>query len=251
MNYFIGDEVEGNMFILDDATPLGIEFPKAYLDVLKRNNRKVEVLDAAQLAEDLLIIADERPVTLLGRGGILVGSLLRQKGFVQPFGFVDVERRYAASNGQVEISYLLGERSGEIAPVFVDDVIASGNTLNFALRELEARGSDAWALVLSGNTRGGYREAAGSTVQNTNNVYAARQVSRRDGSKSAILSARYLLRGVRDNPGYRRYLMKYVGADGMVEVMGILRGLDLGPYEMLYAEPRRFLEAFGRRLKWP
>ncbi|MFQ5647693.1 MAG: phosphoribosyltransferase [Candidatus Aenigmatarchaeota archaeon] len=181
-------------------------------------------------------------MSVLGNGGALVYAMLSRLGFSPEYNFIGIERAYGKSNGKTDISYSITK---EVPPNsrIVDDVIASGSTVNFAIKELGINRPDMLALVMSGDTRNQYREEEGSTVRNVERVYAAKSVDYRGGFP-AIFSARFLLKKVKEGNGYRRYLSKYV--DGRVdEVAGLLKGVETGPLDLLYREPETFIKEFG------
>ncbi|MBI2578595.1 MAG: hypothetical protein HYW26_02685 [Candidatus Aenigmarchaeota archaeon] len=249
MNYFIGEKVEGSIFVLDDAKPFGIKFPDDYEKLLRKNNGTLRVIDAEELTFYLMYFMEtstgQKPVTLIGKGGALTGVLLRRRGFSKQMSFADVERTYSSDGNGTKINYRIISCDDELYPRIADDVIASGTTLNFLMRELGLRESDVYTLVLSGDTNSGWRDATGSTLANSRNVYAA-AVALRPNAKPAIFSTRYLLYGVKNNPRYRDYLAKYVGGEQNVRsILPMLREIDLSPFDLLYKEPREFLRKYG------
>ncbi len=244
MIWFIGGRDEARMFILDDASSFGISLPPELLSLLKNGNR-LKVLDARGLAEDLYIVTEntDRPVTVLGNGGALAITLLRRLGFDADYNFIGVERTYGKSRGgKAAINYEITERA-EPNQRLLDDVVASGATVNYVIRELGMRPPQLMALLISGDTRGQFREDQGSTVRGVETVYAAKSMDW-NGGYPALLSARFLLKKVRDDRGYAKYLGRYL--DGREdEVREIVQSVDLGPFELLYSDPKAFIEAFG------
>jgi len=243
----VGAEEKGRMFVLDDATPFGVRLPSDLLALLKEYNR-VKVLDAAGLAEDLYLLADrpDVPVTAVGSGAILTLALLSRMGCRPDYNIVGVERIYGKPlcNERASISFRLTQIA-KLNPRLVDDVVASGSTINYVMTELGIREPpDVLALVLSGDTRGEYREADGSTVKNVSAVYVARSVASTDGGRPAILSARFLLKKAREDASYRRYLDKYAGGRAE-ELLELVRGVDTKPFDLLYNDPIAFLKEFG------
>ncbi|MFH1294503.1 MAG: phosphoribosyltransferase [Candidatus Aenigmatarchaeota archaeon] len=239
----IGEEVESRMFILDDASPFGIDLPEDLISLLKRNN-KLKILDAEKLAEDLYLLTEEvdEPVTVLGNGGALVMALLSRLGYRPDFNLVGIERRYGNSDGRTIIDFEI-TRSADPRQRLVDDVIASAGTINYAIRELGIDEPEALALLISGDRRSQFREEYGSTVRNVSGVTAARSVCWKSGYP-AILSARFLLKKVRDDPGYGKYLSRYVNGQ-IDDVRAMVDRMDLGPFDLLYENPDGFIKQFG------
>lgn len=214
-----------------------MQIPESYLEQLGRKN-KSKVLNATALAEDLFcLISGETPVNLVGNGGVLTYVLLSKLGYKPDFSVINVKRVY--QNGKPAIYQVNGNSSSQ---VLMDDVIASGETVNSVIDRSGILNPDVYSLMISGDTRSSFREKEGSTVRNTRNVYSARIVRSENGFP-AIFSSRFLLKGVRDNPGYRSYLSKYV--DTVSSVLGALRKMDLTPFELLEREPEGFIKEYG------
>ncbi len=225
------------MFVLDDSKPFGLRIPEDYLEILKRRN-KVKVLDAGTLAEDLFILTDndKEPVTLVGNGGVLTYTLLSRLGFRPDFLLVNVRRNY--KNGSLAGYEVDGSAA---SPKFIDDVIASGGTINAVASRFGLK-PDVYSLVISGDRRGSFRQKEGSTVRNTGRIYATKVVNYENGFP-AIFSSRFLLKKVRDDRDYRAYFSKYV--EDVSPVLTMLRRMDLTPFELLEREPKQFIKEYG------
>lgn len=221
--------------MLDDGRPFGLEIPEDYLKILKKRN-KIKVLDVTTLAEDLFLLtdSDKEPVTLVGNGGVLTYTLLSRLGLRPAYSIVRVKRNYR--DGRYEVDGDLPTR------LLIDDVIASGGTVNAVVDKFNLKNPDLYSLVISGDTRGSFRQQEGSTVRNTGNVSAAKIVRYENGFP-AIFSSRFLLKKVRDDPEYRSYISKYV--DGISSVLSTLRRMDLAPFELLEREPQQFIREYG------
>lgn len=243
MSWFIGSEERSRLFILDDISPLGIELPDEMLSLLKQYN-KTKILDSESLAEDLYLLAEgDDPVTVLGNGGALTYVLLSRIGYRPDYSFVGMKRSYGKRrSGKTDIKYDITP-NGKAWDRILDDVVAGGGTVNFAIRELGLNKPEMLLLVLSGEKRGEFRCKEGSTISNVDRVVSPVSVRYNRGFP-AIFSARYLLKKVPDDRGSRRYLSKYIG--GRVdEFVGIAEGVDIEPLDMLYRDPDLFIKEFG------
>lgn len=238
MNAFIGDTEYGEVFILDDAEPFGISIPKAYVGLLKEQN-KVKILRAEELAEDLFILTNgETRATAVGSGGIVVYALLKRLGYDADFSLVKMRRKY--QRGELD-GYVI--ENGSANDVLLDDVIGSGGTLAYLSQFYGLASPSVYCLVISGRLSGAYREKDGSTVKNIGSVYASREVKRGDGGFPAIFSSRFLLKRVREDYDYRKYMSKYIS--DVLRVSGLIKDMDLSPFDMLEKEPLQFIEEYG------
>lgn len=238
MSAFIGDTEYGELFILDDAEPFGISIPKAYVGLLKERN-KVKIMRAEELAEDLFVLAgNEDKITAVGSGGVIVYTLLRRLGYDADPSLVRMKRKYM--KGELDGYEIEG---GNATGVLVDDVIGSGGTLAYLSQFYGLESPSAYCLVLSGRLGGIYREKDGSTVKNIGSVCASREVKRGDGGFPAIFSSRFLLKRVREDYDYRKYLSRYVS--DISRVAGLINDIDLSPFELLEKEPQQFIKEYG------
>lgn len=249
MSWFIGEELQGRMFLMDDCTPFGIEFPEEYLRLLKKYNKDVRVFDANELAEDLAILSDvQEPVTLLGKGGALAYALLSRSGFRPDFCLADIQRFYEKTKGEkkARIRYEMLSIPEKPGNTVIDDVIASGETFGFAAYKMGLQEPDAMVMIISGDKRGGGRTKEGSTVNMVKDAYASRMASSTSGFP-AIFSFRAMLRGLKYDAKYRSWFCgKYAGGNEAA-LRSVLNGVSTEPFELLYREPMQFIKEFGGR----
>ena len=231
------------MFVLDDVSPFGIELPDGMLSLLKQYNR-TKILNSESLAEDLCILSDgDYPVTVLGNGGALTYALLSRIGYNPEYSYVGMRRTYGRKkDGSIDIRYKM-TRNSRAWNRILDDIVAGGGTVNFAINEMGLDRPEVMLLVLSGENRGEFRCKEGSTVRNVGRVISSVSVKYNSGFP-AIFSARYLLKKVPEDPGSRKYLSKYVG--GRVdEFVDIAERIDIEPLDILYNDPDLFIKEFG------
>ena len=237
--------------MLDDASPFGIDMPNAYLDLLRENNESLELLDAEKLASELAEIANStqyvtQEMYMPGSGGVLTAALLARYGFRPKTTRINVKRNYIVNPGEKRptIKYEIeSPMDKKECCVIVDDIIASGGTINALINYSGVTKADVYTLLLSGKTRGEFRCKDGSTVKGVETLRTAQVVDWEKGMP-AILSFRFLLEKARTSKNYVEYISKYTGGD-MQQIVDIISKVDTGPFELLFSRPDDFFRRFG------
>lgn len=230
------EEVSGDLFILDDVSPLGINLSKAFFDSFCKAG-KVTVFNAEELASELVnITASDNPL-LVGSGAVLAYTLMSRYGFRRDLAIVSVKRTYETVEGdkrpriKFEIS---GDLQGRTE--CLDDIIASGATINQIGNNLTLS-----TLLTSNQTRGEYRTKQGSTIKNVSKLFTAQRVNSPRGFP-AIFSTRFLVGQVPTNIAYQNYVSKY--AD-ITLLLAAISQTDIAPLKELYTNPREFIRRYG------
>ncbi len=230
------EEILADLFILDDASPLGIVLPSELVDLFR--NRRICVLDAEDLARELsYLIKDFKDPLLVGGGGILTYTFLTRFGYKEDAKIIEVSRKYLYEEVDKTpriIFEINGNQEGRTN--CIDDIIASGATISQLGQNLRCI-----TLLLSSQARGKYRKKEGSTVINVDELFTAQRVNC-DKGFPAIFSSRFLIKQIRDNPDYLRYVSKYTDPNTLLT---IVKELDKKPFDMLYEDPNKFIKTYG------
>ncbi|MBU0898186.1 MAG: phosphoribosyltransferase domain-containing protein [Nanoarchaeota archaeon] len=231
------------MFILDEARPFGIEIPGKCKSALKKYNG-LKIIDSEDLADDLFLFLDDyaknKKLYLVGSGGVIAYTLMSRLGLKNDYEIIDVNRLYKSGN---LVDFKMDKKIDISDGILIDDVIASGETLNFVIRESNSFMSDAACLIISGDIRSGYRQEERSTVSNIRNVICPQKVDYKRGFP-AIFSSRMLLKKVREDNGYRKYVSKYA-KDNIDSLLKSINEVDITPFNVLYDDPEGFIKEFG------
>lgn len=222
----------GKTFILDDATPFGIELPQEVI-----SNLDAIVLDAEELAKEIEDYIPENAI-YIGQGGLIVATLV---GTISEY--LDAQRVYQKDGNRQIITVKFGQRPEKNAACIIDDIIASGKTIYEAAKYLGLERPKAASLVLSGQLRGGCREKTGSTVKGIEGLVTVLPVDRRDGFP-AIFSGRMVLYKTKIDQSYMDYLSKYV--KDREKFAEAIFSVNTEPYELLYKKPKEFFEKYRR-----
>ena len=262
--------IDGVLFIFDDVSPLEIAYPRELVDFLQENNQPTKILNAQDLASDLASIMPESDkLSILTGGGVLTYLFLKRAGYQGSVrNLVDVERTYV--NGRPQ-SNLRSSPCQEQGFIFLDDILASGQTLTTATRSSVANEVylEFACLLASANVPKGevdvfnlsteeaiqYRERSKTTLPKIERFYCAQFVNGPfnqswGNSKPAILSLRYLLTKAVDNDDYRTsYLArKFGGLEKAEKVKDILARVNREPIDLLRKDPKKFLKSYGMEL---
>ena len=256
MVYFIVKDVNCTKIILDDVTPFGITVPERAMQLL-RDKASAVILNAEELSVRLLkkLPRDVEDSTFcpLSGGGVMAFTLLRRAGLAQnPSSVIDAVRTYKEVEGKlrpsVAINGALYYKPGSppvptAKTVIIDDVVASGRTIDSAARYLNSRGLAGWpnaiTLLLSSSTSGGYRTSSDSTLQTINDLYSAVRARSPAGGCPVIFSLRALLekREYAETEAARK-----LAIDGK-ELVELLNGVDRSLLKIMRRDPLGFIDA--------
>ncbi len=243
---------DGALFIFDDVSALGMEYPSELIQALQDNNQPAFVVDALELAGKIAPSIPSENVTALNGGGILSYLFLKMKGYSGELkDVITVLREYSA--GRPDCKLVSTPRSE--TNLLIDDILASGQTIRTAIGQLENQSLELVCLMASANIPKGnvnYRCREGSTIPGVNKLYCAKFVNgpleKPTGNrKPAILSLRYLLTKALDNQDYAEgYLAKkFGGRKRAVEIQEAIRTVNREPIDLLRRNYRDFLQAYG------
>ena len=250
------------LFLFDDVSVLGISYPQRLVDLLQEFNKPLQVLQAEQLAADLApILPIKQNIAVVSGGGVLTYLLLKKAGYQGELReVIEIERRYEQGRplcelrSRISICPLLSSSCSSSPELMLDDIIASGKTINAFLRESSQR-TRVGCLLASTNVPkgvGGERIRNGSTFENVEKLYCSQLVNgtldqNNCNRKPAILSLRYLLTKAVDNEDYRKgYLAKkFGGYESAEEIASLVRTIDCTPITLLRRDPIAFLKQYG------
>ena len=252
--YIVTSEVirKGKLFIFDDVSPLGIDFPNELIDALMSNNQPCSLLDVQELAKQLIpsLPVNDKLAVLTG-GGVLSYLFLKKSGYQGELlpELVDVTRTY--TNGVPNCVFNTTAKNAEI---FLDDILASGRTIAKVVENYPQANYSMIALLASSNVPKGnpdnekkFRERQRSTIPGIEKLYCGLFVNGELKQKPAILSLRYLITKALGNGDYtKNYLAKkFGGVEKSLEIAQILKKVDAGPIDCLRADPMAFLRNYG------
>ncbi len=243
---------DGALFIFDDVSALGMEYPPELIQALQDNNQPAFVVDALDLAGKISPLVPPEKVTALNGGGILSYLFLKMKGYSGELNeVITVLREYPAGRPDCK---LISAPRGE-TNLLIDDILASGQTISTAIAPLDNKSLEVVCLMASVNIptgKGNYRCRECSTISGVSKLYCAKFVNgpleRPTGNrKPAILSLRYLLTKALDNQDYAKgYLAKKFGGwKRAVEIQEAIRIVNREPIDLLRKNYRDFLNAYG------
>lgn len=240
------------LFLFDDVTALGIAYPTALVEILQEYNQPLRILRAEELAQNLApLLPPRKDVVALSGGGILTYLFLRQAGYQGELcAIAEVERIYSQG---IPLCQLKGPLP--CAPRFLmDDIIASGKTLDTVLKSSQSNTVDIACLVASTNVpkgNDGERMRDRSTFVGVQRLYCSQLVNGllgqdKSNRKPAILSLRYLLTKAVDNGNYREgYLAKKFGGYQRAEqIASLVRMVIRQPIDLLRTNPKQFLAEY-------
>ena len=241
---------DGTLFIFDDLTPLGIKCPSELIDTLKQNNIPTTVLNAQDLATNIVNKVPVREkIALMSGGGILSYLFLRRAGYQgKAQGIIDIRRTYQEGKPTCELI----SKPNFIPSLIMEDIIASGQTLEKALVPYRNNEPELACLMASSNiSQGnkGYRKRAGSTISEVPRMYCSQLVNGApDGTKKpSILSLRYLVTKAVDDKDYNNtYLAKkFGGIEQAVKIGELVKDIDRQQIDLLRKDPISFLRNSG------
>lgn len=244
----------GTLFVFDDVTSLGMNCPSDLLKTLSENNSPTFVFKAEELAQSLVeILPVTDKLTVLDGGGVLSYLFLKKSGYSGSLQeIIKVNREYFEGRP----SCFLEQKPKNSPELILDDILASGQTLNTLLIEYSVP-TEVVCLMASANVpkgKEGYRFREGSTLPNTKRLYCGQFVNglvdeNKSNRKPAILSLRYLLTKAVDKGDYSEaYLAKkFGGQERAREICSLLNGVNREPIDLLRRNPRRFLLEYGVR----
>lgn len=186
------NEILETDFALIDEYGLGNKI-KGLRELLASEGRKVDLVDGTQAIRELSDKLKDYQVIAVGKGGKIVAEKAKIK-----YDYLPVNRNITYNTWGKEINYEIGEVKLNGKPVLLlDDVIASGDTLNKVLEKLGLTEADAASIAISGAILGDGRFPKGSTVRNFRNVYSGVRVSN-DERMPKIYSVRGLIKCAED-----------------------------------------------------
>jgi hypothetical protein len=242
----------GKLFVFDDVTPLGIDYPKELIDVLIDNNQPCSLLSAEELARQLtpsLPVSDK--LAVLAGGGILSYLFLKNSGYQ---GELLPELVYVARTYTNGVPSCVLNAKAKDAKIFLDDILASGRTIAKVVENYSQGDYSMIALLASSNVPKGvpdnekkFRERQRSTIPGIEKLYCSLFVNGELKQKPAILSLRYLITKALSNGDYtKNYLAKkFGGVESSLEIAEILKKVDAEPLDYLRADPIAFLKNYG------
>ncbi|MBS3148296.1 hypothetical protein J4219_05405 [Candidatus Woesearchaeota archaeon] len=239
---------DNDLFILDDVTAFGINYPAELIERLCVCN-ETTLLSAEELATQLASILPPLPAATLSGGGVITYTLLKRAGYKTPLEEIaSVERTYR--EGIPECRTQTGIERTDV--LLIDDILASGQTL-YALLEGKTIPLAAFLLASTNVSKGnkGYRIREKSTLPSVEQLYCAKLVNGTQvngcNKKPAILSLRYLLTKAIDNEDYKtNYLSKkFGGIEPAKRIAELIRGIDREPIEILRRDPMQFIQRYG------
>lgn len=253
---------DGTLFLLDDISGLGIEYPKELITTLEKNNSPLIVYQAQELAENLVtILPESRELGVIEGGGLLAYVFLYRAGYQNlPSGLIRVERKYLFGRPVARlIEFPLTK-----CTLILDDILASGQTLrsavNYQISEYPDRNTEFACLLASSNIpkgEKGYRKRERSTIQGVDKMYSSQFVNglfmdeenKTGNKKPAILSLRYLITKAVDEQDYgKEYLSKkFGGIETAKKIQKLVKEINREPIDLLRNDPIKFLETYLRR----
>jgi len=247
---------DSTLFLFDDVTGLGIDYPPDLVKILSKNNEPTVIYDAQELANDLAgLLPISMNLTVLDGGGVLAYLFLKKAGYEGSVrDIVKVERNYISGKPFCSLE----GKFNFFPELIIDDILASGQTLITALKSCEVTSEFACLLASSNITKGeqGCRIRERSTIEGISKMYCSQFVngpSRQGGGnmKPSILSLRYLLTKAIDNNDYSEgYLArKFGGLERAKEICSLLNEINREPIDVLRKDPWAFLRAYGEKVK--
>ncbi|MEK6845696.1 MAG: hypothetical protein AABY26_02965, partial [Nanoarchaeota archaeon] len=235
------------------VSTLGIIYPKSLIEVLGSNCQPTYIMDAQELARDLMgILPVVEKLAVFDGGGILSYLFLKKAGYAGEMkGVIKVLRDYPNGKPRCQL-----QEQPEFTPsLVIDDILASGQTLAMGIGGYCNRELEFACLMASSNVpkgKGGYRIRQGSSIPRVARMYCAQIVNglidqNKANRKPAILSLRYLLTKAVDNGDYAQtYLAKkFGGGDKAQELCSLLRSVDREPLNLLRRDYNEFLRTYG------
>jgi hypothetical protein len=233
-------EIKDNaLFVYDDVSALGMSYPQELIELLEKN-QATTLLNAQDLATDLVKILPVDDLVVMQGGGVLAYLFLQQAGYQGALrDVVEVARTY--ENGIPNCKLI---SSVTYKPkLLLDDIIASGQTI----AQVQAEGV-ACLLASANVSKGlkGYRVRDRSTLPGVAKMYCPKFVNNVN-LKPAILSLRYLMTKAIDNGDYsENYLArKFGGLEQARDLCAMIQGLDREPIDLLRRDYKEFLRNFG------
>ena len=247
---------KARLFILDDVTPLGIRADRI-LDFFGRDP-SVSVLRSDRLAAELIKkVPGEDTLVPIAYGGLIAFALLRREGLPGDFGgYLIAKRAYEWSeNDRRQIPRVIECSAVDIAPFgsrvnILDDIVASGLTMNVCIQKFYGRVNGVSAFVVSSvvSRDDRYRTLEGSTIPEADNLYASMSVAGTNG-RPAIYSLRYLLEKAKYvESDLTRFVQRYIIGDKEEFRKLMLETEEPGPLRLLRKSPAEFLERYSKKL---
>ncbi|MFH1307673.1 MAG: phosphoribosyltransferase [archaeon] len=195
------------------------------------------MLNSEDLALELAVLVEDfnSPV-LVGSGGVMTYTLMTRLGYNKDPKIIGVKRKYIYEKGQTRPKISFSVNGNYEGKNFIDDIIASGATISQFGENLRCA-----SLLLSSQTRGEYRTKQGSTIKSVDDLFVIQRVNSRQGFP-AIFSSRFLVKQIRDNPEYMKYVSKYADTLLLTEV---IQNIDRKPFDLLYENPTKFIQTYG------
>lgn len=246
---------KARLFILDDATPFGIRTDRI-LGFFERDP-SISILRSDRLAAELAKrIPEEDTVVPVAYGGIMVFALLRRAGLLQSLdGYLITKRVYDWSERERRVMPVMAECSAvgidqaSSKTNILDDIVASGMTVDTCIRKFYGRVDSVSTLVVSGVVSKGdrYRVRAGSTIPGADNLYSAISVTGTSGRPS-IYSLRYLLEKAKyAESELARFVQRYMPNDRGEFKQLMLEAEEARPFKLLRKSPCEFLETYSKK----
>ncbi|MBI4147145.1 phosphoribosyltransferase [Candidatus Woesearchaeota archaeon] len=241
------------LFLFDDVSALGVCYPQMLVDLLQEFNKPFTILRAEELAADLVsILPTDKDIAVVSGGGVLTYLFLKRAGYQGELkDIIEIERKYEQGKPLCQLK----STPSFVPDLVLDDIIASGKTVDAFLKKKSSPKIEIACLVASTNVPKGARGErirGGSTFGNVERLYCSQLVNgtldqNKYNRKPAILSLRYLLTKAVDNDDYREgYLAKkFGGYESAKEIASLVKEINCTPISLLRKDPRIFLKRYG------